>query len=68
MRITEQGAQSVIRNLYGYVVLALCVAVITLFGLYYNMNRFIENELMSANMKMQAIIEKNTDVINNLKR
>lgn len=46
-----------------YTVIALMLAVVTLFGLYYNLNRFITQNLMENNSRMERVIERNSDIL-----
>lgn len=47
-----------------YTILALVVAVITLFKLYDNLNTYIVHTLTETLLKNQSVIERNTDVLN----
>lgn len=47
-----------------YTILALVVAVITLFKLYDNLNTYITHTLTETLLKNQSVIERNTDVLN----
>ncbi len=47
-----------------YTILALVVAVITLFKLYDNLNTYIEHTLTEVLLKNQSVIERNTDMLN----
>jgi len=64
---TEKQASSLRRYFFEYVVLALVIAVITLFGMYYNLNRFIADTLLNNNVKMETVIERNNDLLLTLK-
>lgn len=63
MELNEKTARSFQQFPYGYVVLGLCIAVVTLFGLYYNMSQFIIKDLMENSNKMQVVIEKNSEIL-----
>lgn len=47
-----------------YTILALVIAVITLFKLYDNMNTYVTHVLTETLLKNQSVIERNTDVLN----
>jgi len=47
-----------------FVVLMLIAAVVKLFVMYTDMNNFIRDELYDNTVKMQTIIERNTDALN----
>lgn len=64
---TEKEAISVRKYFVEYTVLFLLAAVITLFGLYYNLNEFVTKTLMEDKLRAERIIERNTDVISYLK-
>lgn len=59
----EQG-KIVRRYFYEYVVVALCVAVTTLFYFYHDLTKFVQEDLMNSNKTMQQVIQRNTDAIN----
>lgn len=67
MEITEQKASSLRRYFYEYVVIALVVAVCTLFGLYYNLNNFINKTLIDIVQHSNSVIERNNDYFNSKK-
>lgn len=64
---SEKDASSVRKYFVEYTVLFLLAAVITLFGLYYNLNEFVTKTLMEDKIKTERIIERNTDIISYLK-
>lgn len=47
-----------------YTILALVVAVITLFKLYDNLNTYVVHTLTETLLKTQSVIERNTDALN----
>lgn len=47
-----------------YTILALVVAVITLFKLYDNLNTYVVHTLTETLLKTQSVIEHNTDALN----
>lgn len=59
----EKQASSLRRYFVEYVVLGLCVAVVTLFGMYYNLNRFITTTILDDKARESTIIEKNTEAL-----
>ncbi len=63
MEITEQRVSSFRAYFMEYTILFLVAAVITLFGLYYNLNDFVTKQIMSDKAKDAVIIEKNTQVL-----
>lgn len=63
MNIDTKTAKGFREYFKEYIILSLCVCVITLFGLYYNLNSFIIKTLSDNNTKMEIIIEKNTEAI-----
>lgn len=68
MKITEQTASGFRKYFMEYTVMALVVAVITLFGMVYNLNRFISDTLLTTIVKQETTIERNTDALNNFKK
>lgn len=62
------SVKSVREYLREFVILALTIAVITLFKLYYSLNDYIIHNLTENSMKMEMVIEKNTQAIELLKR
>lgn len=58
---TEKQASSLKKYFVEYTVLFLVVCVSLLFGLYYNLNEFITKTMLENNVKMQSVIEKNTN-------
>lgn len=64
---SKTTASNVEKYLTGYALLALTGAVITLFWLYISLNTFIREDLTRQNVEMKLIIQKNNEVINNLK-
>lgn len=65
---TEKQTSSVRKYFVEYTVLFLVICVITLFGLYYNLNDFIVKKLFDNTVKMESIIERNTDALQILKK
>lgn len=59
----EKQASSLRKYFVEYVVLGLCIAVVTLFGMYYNLNRFITTTILEDKARESAIIEKNTEAL-----
>lgn len=47
-----------------YTILALVIAVITLFKLYDNLNTYVVHTLTETLLKTQSVIEHNTDALN----
>lgn len=47
-----------------YTILALVIAVITLFKLYDNINSYMIHTLTETLLKNQSVIERNTDALN----
>jgi hypothetical protein len=66
--VSEAKASSLRKYFYEYVVIALVIAVCTLFGMYYNTNNYIVHTLTDVVSKTNSVVEKNTDVIQNLKQ
>jgi hypothetical protein len=48
---------------FEYVVIALVVAVVTLFKMYINMNNFIQGELKEMVIKTTVTIEQNNNLL-----
>lgn len=67
VEISEKAARGFREYLKEYTILALVVAVITLFKMYYNLNDFVIHTIMEDHNKMEIVIEKNTEVIQLLK-
>lgn len=64
MIIPNEKQVSVFRKFFlEYTVIVLMIAVVTLFGLYYNLNKFITQNLMENNARMERIIERNSDIL-----
>lgn len=63
MNVDVKTAKGMREYFKEYVIMGLCVAVITLFGLYYKLNNFIVDTLTDHTSKMEVIIEKNTEAI-----
>lgn len=61
--ITQKQATGLRKYFYEYVVIALVLAVITLFGLYYNLNNFITQSLMQTINQTNITIQRNSDII-----
>lgn len=68
MEINSRSAKGFREYFKEYVIMALCICVVTLFGLYYNLNNFIIHELVEHTTKMEIIIEKNTQAIQLLRK
>lgn len=66
--IDEKKVKGIRAYFMEYVVLALVVSVCTLFALYKNLNDFMTHEFLQNNARMEIVIERNTDVINSLKK
>lgn len=62
--ISEQKASSLRRFFYEYVVIGLTIAVVVLFGLYYNLNNQINHILLDTIQRSNLSIERNNDLIN----
>lgn len=62
---TEKQASSLRKYFIEYTVLALCICVVVLFSLYYNLNTFITKTMMDDKLRMERVIERNTDYLNN---
>lgn len=65
---TEKEAVSLKKYFVEYTVLVLLIAVVTLFGLYYNLNNFIQDTLIKDKMRMEQVIERNTDALTTFKK
>lgn len=63
----EKQVSTVKKYFMEYTVIFLVVCVITLFGLYYNLNNFIVSKFFENTVKMESIIERNTDALNFIK-
>lgn len=63
--ITEAKAKGLRNFFYEYVIIALTIAVITLFGLYYNQNSFILHLMSDTISRNTTVIERNNDYLNN---
>jgi hypothetical protein len=68
MNIDTKTAKGFREYFKEYVIMALCICVITLFGLYYNLNNYIIHTLSDRTEKMEIIIEKNTEAIQLLRK
>lgn len=64
---SERQLTGIRKYIFEYVIVCLSVAVIYLFSLYTNLNRFIFDTLSKQQEQMIIVIEKNTAVIQNLK-
>jgi hypothetical protein len=64
MEISERQSASFRKYFMEYTILVLVVAVITLFGLYYNLNRFVLTTVLNDKIRTEQVIERNTDAIN----
>ena len=67
MEVSEKTAGAFRKYFIEYVVLALTIAVITLFGLYKNLNDFVTNQLMERIQKNTNVIEQNNYIIQSFK-
>lgn len=65
--ITENKVSSFRRFFMEYTILALVVAVVTLFALYKNLNDFVVDKIYGQNEKLIEVLQRNSDVINNFK-
>lgn len=65
--VSEAKASSLRKYFYEYVVIALVIAVCTLFGMYYNINNFVVHTMNDAINRNSNVIEKNNDIINSIK-
>lgn len=66
--ISEAKASSVRKYFVEYVVIALVIAVVTLFGLYYNLDGWIRTTLFNELQHSTNVIEKNNDIIQSIKK
>jgi hypothetical protein len=66
--VSEAKASSLRKYFYEYVVIALVIAVVTLFGMYYNLNNFVVHSMNDVINHNTNVIEKNNDIINSLKK
>lgn len=66
--ITEAKAMGLRKYFYEYVVIALTIAVMTLFGLYYNLNNFIIHTYNETLNHSSNVIDKNSEVLQTVKR
>jgi hypothetical protein len=60
---SEKQASGFRKYFMEYTILSLVVAVITLFGLYYNLNKFVVETVLNDKIRTEQIIERNTDAI-----
>lgn len=51
------------KYIYEYALIALTVAVITLFKMYISMNNFIQTELRELVIKTTIAVEQNTNIL-----
>lgn len=51
------------KYIYEYALCALAGAVITLFLMFNDLNKFVRTDLLEQNLQMQRTIEKNTSVL-----
>lgn len=65
--VSEAKASSLRKYFYEYVVIALVIAVCTLFGMYYNLNNFVLHTMNDTVNHNSNVIEKNSDIINSIK-
>lgn len=65
--VSEAKASSLRKYFYEYVVIALVIAVVTLFGMYYNINNFVVHTMNDVINRNTNVIEKNNDIINSIK-
>lgn len=56
------------KYIFEYVILCLTIAVIYLFTLYTQLNKFVTDSMARQQERMITVIEKNTAVIQNLKQ
>jgi hypothetical protein len=63
MEINEKQARSFRNYFMEYAVLFLIVSVVTLFGLYYNLNQYIMSTVMTDKAQQSIVIERNTQAL-----
>ena len=64
MNIPSEDKVSSIRKYFiEYTVMFLVACVVTLFGLYYNLNKFVTETLIQDKIKAEQVIEKNTEAL-----
>lgn len=61
--IDEKKANSFRQYFMEYSILFLVACVITLFGLYYNLNQFVMERVLQDKAAESIIIEKNTEAL-----
>ena len=65
MNLPNEKQISYVRKYFvEYTVVMLVVAVVYLFCKYNALQQFVTNELLSHTVKMEQIIERNTDALN----
>lgn len=67
MEISQKTATGVRKYFYEYVVIALTIAVITLFSMYISMNKFITTELLKNSTQMVEALQRNSDILQIIK-
>lgn len=61
---TERRLSIVRKYFFEFVVVCLIASVVKLFMMYIDMNTFVRDKLFDNTVKMETIIERNTDVLN----